>query len=374
MLKSNLITVDISDIHNGQSSYGLSMKKIIVLIHLITWFNISNAQKTFVVEGKINNYKGKVYLYYGDESDSVITTNGKFLFKGKVISPVYSSISIPSKVMLGITPFWIDEGRTLLELDTASFKNNRFSGLDVTGKVIESGKTNKFIDSVNLEIGKIKAQSIPDSDKTVQVRAITDKILMHYPDHILSTYFVSTNLSYYNKKELDAIYGSLNSELKTSSYALSMKNRYLKKVDVVIGERMPDFSQQDQFGKSVSIAEFKGKYVLIDFWASWCIPCRKENPNVVSAYAKYHSKGFQILAVSLDTSKSSWLKAIKNDNLSWTHVSDLGGWENEVSRMLKVSEVPSNILVDQNGIVIAKNLKGDNLHRKLAELFDNSQK
>ncbi|RZK64369.1 MAG: TlpA family protein disulfide reductase, partial [Pedobacter sp.] len=130
----------------------------------------------------------------------------------------------------------------------------------------------------------------------------------------------------------------------------------------------------DQFGKSVSIAEFKGKYVLIDFWASWCIPCRKENPNVVSAYAKYHSKGFQILAVSLDTSKSSWLKAIKNDNLSWTHVSDLGGWENEVSRMLKVSEVPSNILVDQNGIVIAKNLKGDNLHRKLAELFDNSQK
>lgn len=276
--------------------------------------------------------------------------------------------------MVGITPFWIDEGRTLLELDTASFKNERFNGLIVTGKVIESGKTNKFIDSVNLEIGKIKAQSIPDSDKTVQVRAITDKILKHYPDHLLSTYFVSTNLSHYNKKELDAIYGSLNSGLKTSSYALSMKNRYLKKVDVVIGERIPDFSQQDQFGKSISIAEFKGKYVLIDFWASWCIPCRKENSNVVSAYAKYHSKGFQILAVSLDTSKSSWLKAIKNDNLSWTHVSDLGGWENEVSRMLKVSEVPSNILVDQNGIVIAKNLKGDNLHRKLAELFDNSQK
>ena len=137
-----------------------------------------------------------------------------------------------------------------------------------------------------------------------------------------------------------------------------------------VGSKLPNFKQTNQYGKLISLEEVKGDYTLIEFWASWCVPCRKENPTVVLAYKKYKRKGFEILAVSLDDKKDAWVKAIKDDGLLWKHVSDLGGWENVVSRTFGVTAVPSNFLIDQNGIVIAKNLRGKELEEKLAQIFD----
>ncbi len=136
-----------------------------------------------------------------------------------------------------------------------------------------------------------------------------------------------------------------------------------------IGAKAPEFTQNDTTGKPVSLSQFKGKYVLVDFWASWCRPCRAENPNVVAAYNEFKDKNFTILSVSLDQRKENWVYAIKADNLTWNHVSDLQYWSNAVARTYHVESIPANFLLDPNGNIIAKNLRGEELAQRLSELI-----
>lgn len=137
----------------------------------------------------------------------------------------------------------------------------------------------------------------------------------------------------------------------------------------VVGAEAPDFTMSDPAGGQISLSDYRGKVVLIDFWASWCGPCRRENPNVVKVYEKYKDKGFEIIGVSLDKTKSKWLKAIEKDNLTWPHVSDLKGWQNEVAGLYGVRSIPHTVLLDKDGKIIARKLKGHQLDRKLKEIF-----
>src|SRR5690554_3266195 len=141
---------------------------------------------------------------------------------------------------------------------------------------------------------------------------------------------------------------------------------------LVIGTLAPDFTQNDTIGNPISLASFKGQYVLLDFWASWCGPCRRENPNLVDAYNKYKDKNFTILGISLDRpdGKEKWIQAIHDDNLAWTQVSDLKHWNNEVAKLYGIRSIPQSYLLDPEGRIIATNLRGIGLHEKLAELFD----
>jgi peroxiredoxin len=131
----------------------------------------------------------------------------------------------------------------------------------------------------------------------------------------------------------------------------------------------PDFAITDTSGKLMKLSDLRGKYVLVDFWASWCAPCRKENPNVVKAYQQYHDKGFEIVGVSLDTKKDAWMKAINKDGLTWNHVSDLKGWESDIVKEYGIKVVPTSFLLDKEGKVIANNLREEALPKKLAELL-----
>ncbi|NJK84446.1 MAG: TlpA family protein disulfide reductase, partial [Saprospiraceae bacterium] len=137
----------------------------------------------------------------------------------------------------------------------------------------------------------------------------------------------------------------------------------------IIGAEAPDFGQQTPEGNTVQLSDLKGQVVLIDFWASWCGPCRQENPNVVRMYNKYKDKGFEILGVSLDRTKDAWLRAIEADKLTWQHVSDLRGWTNEVAQLYGVTSIPHTVLVDAEGKIIARNLRGATLEAKLESIF-----
>ena len=140
------------------------------------------------------------------------------------------------------------------------------------------------------------------------------------------------------------------------------------KVGLNVGDEAPQLNFKGPDGKEVSLSSLRGKVVLIDFWASWCRPCRMENPNVVAAYKKFNSQGFEIYGVSLDKSQDAWVKAIKQDGLNWINVSDLGGWSSKGAATYGVRSIPGNFLIDAKGVIIAKNLRGANLHAELQKL------
>jgi peroxiredoxin len=169
----------------------------------------------------------------------------------------------------------------------------------------------------------------------------------------------------------EPLFNQLPENIKNLPSAKLMKDRIEKAKMTDIGQYAIPFTQKDTSGMDVSLASFKGKYVLIDFWASWCGPCRQENPNVVKVFNQYKDKNFHILGISLDRAgqKDKWMKAIHDDNLTWSHVSDLKFWDNAVSKQYGIRAIPQNLLLDPSGKIIAKNLRGEALAKKMEELL-----
>ncbi|NCD70487.1 redoxin domain-containing protein [Mucilaginibacter sp. R11] len=167
------------------------------------------------------------------------------------------------------------------------------------------------------------------------------------------------------------LYNALDLSLKETEAGKQLETSLNGLKATAIGAMAPDFTQPDADGKPVKLSSFRGKYVLVDFWASWCGPCRQENPNVVKAFNKYKDKNFTILGVSLDKpgAKDAWQSAIKSDGLAWTQVSDLKFWDNEAAALYFVRAIPQNFLIDPQGKIIGKNLRGADLDNKLAKLF-----
>lgn len=170
-------------------------------------------------------------------------------------------------------------------------------------------------------------------------------------------------------KEMASLFKKLDKKVQKSTEGKAF-SYYLKRLkNASVGKKAPGITQLDVDGNPYSLQDLKGKYVLVDFWASWCPPCRKENPNLVATYAEFKDKNFEILGVSLDKEMSAWKKAIADDNLTWKHISDLQHWNNGAAATYGIKAIPQNVLVDPNGIIIAKNLHGEDLKKKLREIL-----
>jgi peroxiredoxin len=191
------------------------------------------------------------------------------------------------------------------------------------------------------------------------------------PSSVVSAWAISKYYSFEpNLAELVPAYQGLSKENQQTIYGKQIAETIRAAEKTAIGNKAPDFTVADAFGKSISLHQYKGKFVLVDFWASWCGPCRAENPNVVRVYKKHHSDQFDILGVSLDNSRELWLKAIKKDGLEWKQGTDLKAWEGPIIKEYGLKGIPFNMLLDKDGKIIAKNLRGVELEIKLSEVLD----
>jgi peroxiredoxin len=193
------------------------------------------------------------------------------------------------------------------------------------------------------------------------------------PKSYLSVLFIDNmfNAPEVDIKKITRNYNNLDTSLKNTKLGKALKTRIDTYVSIEIGNTAPDFSAPNPEGKMVSLKESLGKITIIDFWASWCGPCRKENPNVVALYNEFHAKGLNIIGVSLDKDAGKWTEAIAKDGLAWTHVSNLKFWQDPIAVMYGIKSIPATLILDEKGTIIARDLRGAELRTKIASVLGN---
>lgn len=356
---------------------------------------ILKGQGSFIIKGYGKSLKNgdKIFLSYkqGNKiiNDSIAVHNSSFEFKGvfETIARGYVCRNDNPKYAAELHDsfdIYIEEGQIVLNsVDTLN--NSIISGTPLNNDyakliaklqpVIKKRKSLRDPDKLSADelknvvlVNKIKEDLIAVLDEYVPIQF--DFIAAHPNSYVSLLTLGRLARTSKNLSKVEQYFSRLSPQLKLMPEGKEISNRIGEGKKVKIGTIAKNFTQPDVNGKEINLSDYKGKYLLVDFWASWCLPCREENRNVIATYNRYQSKNFTVLGISIDVfaNKENWLKAIMEDNLPWTQVSDLKK-ENEAAKLYGITTIPANVLIDPSGKIIGKDLKGKELRDKLAALF-----
>jgi peroxiredoxin len=364
---------------------------------------IGQKPKEFKVNGTLNVSKPVdwVYISYRTADNTVLDSfqvkDNKFTYKGKIAEPTLAQVRVKYKPLtpearpkMEAAPLYLEQGKIKFNVKD-SLKNYTVTGSSAhkdylllldQQKTYDASLTKLYADwsqfgkEKNKEAqNRVEAQI--DSLDNVVKENVFRAFVSEHPKSPLALYAVKQYAGYdINAEKVEPLFQMLPSSTQQWQSAQDFKELIEIAKKTGIGKFAMDFTQNDTLGMPVSLSSLKGKYVLVDFWASWCGPCRAENPNVVKVFNQYKDRGFTVLGVSLDrpNAKDKWLKAIHDDGLAWTHVSDLKYWDNEVAKQYGIKAIPQNLLLDPQGKIIAKNIRGEELGEKLSTVFTGETK
>jgi peroxiredoxin len=379
------------------------MKKLVFALLVLASF-AANAQEAqdFTVNGTLQNIAlpvNKVYYSYRADGvtvrDSVAPTDGKYSFSGKIAEPLMVTIFVRYKNDAQGKPIKMFQPRDYASVFVApgavqvssvdSFSNVKVKGSKAHDAYLSLTEKTKPVNDKMQAASKAYSAAYQAKDSaTMKTLDATFDALDLEMKEVYRGYLATNNnspIAMYalgqmagwdiNPEVVEPIYKALSEPARATPSGKAFAEKIVTAKKTAVGAMAMDFTQNDTLDVPVSLSSFKGKYVLIDFWASWCGPCRQENPNVVKAFQTYNAKGFTVLGVSLDQpgAKDKWIKAIHDDNLTWTQVSDLKYWDNQVAKQYGIQAIPQNFLVDPAGKIIAKNIRGEELSSKLATIF-----
>jgi len=320
------------------------------VLAMMAFTSCSEEKKGYVIDGQVTDVQeGMMYLKkYVDktfvEVDSAVIVDGKFRFEGVT----------PEALAHGLTTRKESNRPMVFFLDNDA----------MTVTMNESGKELNIVGSEANDIFMRNAKITRSKGYNL------DSLIAAHPASPVAAYFVVKDFAYKLDLEgMKAVRAKFDASLNASSYIQQIESMIARMEKVQVGSEAPDFTLPDVDGNPVSLSSFRGKYVLVDFWAAWCPDCRKENPNIVAAWEKYKDKNFAVLGVSLDRTREQWLAAIEKDKLAWTQVSDLKYWNSEAAVLYCIRWIPMSFLINPEGKIVAIGLEGEELHNKLEELL-----